>query len=711
MTPEKWQQVKSLVEQALEQDPANRLSFLSQACGQDKELYQEVEALILADSEMSGFLEKPVNQLAEKMSFLRTQKSDAKITEKGLSIGTTFLGKYEIVRLIGKGGMGLVYQARHVELDTQVAIKILNANFVEDNEAIERFKREARTVAKLEHPNIVKVFDYGVEDAVCYLVMEYLVGESLRTRLKTSGKMPFSDVVDFIRDIANVLDFVHTKGIIHRDLKPDNIFFHKDEKHETLKLLDFGIAKLSNITRSGESLTLTGSIFGTPQYMSPEQCEGKVLDARSDIYALGIILYEMFSGRRPFEADNALSFMYAQVHTKPFELSELVPELPLFVSQTVMQMLVKDKENRIKSASELAERFSNSDLLEDYSQPQTLKIDVTTSKVDTNEKTLLQLKSETIKNKAISRKATFNNKIRDNYLYLFVAFLVLPILAITIAKFPFTNANNLAVNKVVETPKITTPEKNINDKILQLPEALQNKFVFIEAGEFTIGRDLTECIKVPNCEISLDEVPAHKVALKSYYLGKHEVTNKEYYEFVSKAKYPAPKHWQGGKYAANEEDYPVTYISWKDAKEYCFWLTEQDGVKYRLPTEAEWEHAARGDDNRLFPWGNTWDETLAHGDRKVVNSPVAVNAFINTKDCSPYKVFAMAGNVREWTSSNFELYPNSEYKTKKEDFKCKVIRGGSFDVEPNGLRTSFRVWLAPNTVVKDIGFRLAITVE
>ncbi len=706
MTPEKWQQVKSLVEQALEQDVDKRLAFLSQACGEDKELYTEAEALILADSEMSGFLEKGANEFLEKISTLKTNKSSAKITEKGLTVGTTFLGKYEIVRLIGKGGMGLVYQARHVELDTQFAIKILNTNFVEDSEAIERFKREARTAAKLEHPNIVKVFDYGVEDTVCYLVMEYLVGESLRTRLKTSKKLEFSQVVDFAREISIVLDFVHSKGIIHRDLKPDNIFFHKDEKSETLKLLDFGIAKLSNITRSGESLTLTGSIFGTPQYMSPEQCEGKALDARSDIYSLGIILYEMFSGRRPFEADNALSFMYAQVHTPPLELAEIVSDLPHPISQLVMQMLVKDKEKRIKSAKELVEKFSNIDLLEDYSQSQTLRMGTTTSKVDTNEATLLQLKGETNQNKAI-----YKPKSKTVYMYIVIIAVVLPAFAFVVARFPFTQANNLINNKTVETPKINKPIEAVKKKLLPLPDSLRENFVLIEAGEFTIGRDLADCNGIPNCEISLDETPAHKVTLKSYYISKYEVTNKEYYEFVKKTKYQSPKNWQKGKYLAKEEDYPVTYVSWEDAKEYCLWLTERDGIKYRLPSEAEWEHAARGNDNRLFPWGNSWDETLAHGDRKKVNSPVAINAFINTRDSSPYNVFAMAGNVREWTNSDFAPYPNSKREAKEDDLKCKVIRGGSFDVEPNGLRNSFRAWLLPNTIVEDIGFRLAIDAE
>lgn len=619
-------------------------------------------------------------------------------------IGAILKETYCIEEKLGEGGMAMVFKATNILTNTPCAIKIIRPDMITSEiNAVERLLLEALKIKKVNHPNIVEVLDFGpINEGLVYLTMELLTGKTLKKEINQNGPLNYKKAGFLVEQICAGMQAAHERGIIHRDIKSENIFLLDNIKNNiSLKILDFGIS-----SDKDSGFSVSKQIIGTPEYMSPEQCEGKALDARSDIYSLGIILYEMFSGRRPFEADNALSFMYAQVHTPPLELAEIVSDLPHPISQLVMQMLVKDKEKRIKSAKELVEKFSNIDLLEDYSQSQTLRMGTTTSKVDTNEATLLQLKGETNQNKAI-----YKPKSKTVYMYIVIIAVVLPAFAFVVARFPFTQANNLINNKTVETPKINKPIEAVKKKLLPLPDSLRENFVLIEAGEFTIGRDLADCNGIPNCEISLDETPAHKVTLKSYYISKYEVTNKEYYEFVKKTKYQSPKNWQKGKYLAKEEDYPVTYVSWEDAKEYCLWLTERDGIKYRLPSEAEWEHAARGNDNRLFPWGNSWDETLAHGDRKKVNSPVAINAFINTRDSSPYNVFAMAGNVREWTNSDFAPYPNSKREAKEDDLKCKVIRGGSFDVEPNGLRNSFRAWLLPNTIVEDIGFRLAIDAE
>ncbi|MEW6738238.1 MAG: protein kinase, partial [Acidobacteriota bacterium] len=185
LTPQRWQQIKSLIEQALEYAPGQRQEFLADACAGDELLYQEVEAFIAADQEAASFLEIPAHKMLDE---IRSQPIIKSLTDnppnyQGLKIGECFLGKYDLLRLIGKGGMGKVYQARHVDLGTMVAIKVLNSYWTQDSEAIERFKREARAAAKIEHPNTVRVFDYGVEETTCYLVMEYLEGESLRERL------------------------------------------------------------------------------------------------------------------------------------------------------------------------------------------------------------------------------------------------------------------------------------------------------------------------------------------------------------------------------------------------------------------------------------------------------------------------------------------------------------------------------------------------
>ncbi|MBI4854485.1 MAG: SUMF1/EgtB/PvdO family nonheme iron enzyme [Acidobacteria bacterium] len=691
MTPERWQQVKSLIEIVLEKDPTTRMDFLAKECGDDKELYNEVAPLILAESEMKSFLEIPPHSSTINNSNISTLKynNDDDLLQKSFTAKERFLDKYEIVRLIGKGGMGLVYQAKHIELDKFVAIKVLNTRLIEGEEAIERFKREARTLAKLEHANIVKVFDYGVKGTICYLIMEYLQGESLRIRLKNNKQIPLKEVSQFVKQVCLALEFVHKEGVVHRDLKPDNIFFHKDGAKETVKLLDFGIAKLNAVSSSGESLTVTGSIFGTPQYMSPEQCEAKVLDGRSDIYSLGLILYEMISGTKPYDGDSPLSFMYAHVHTTPMDLAKLMPDIALPVSKAVMYALVKNRENRCKSAKEFLEIFSG-------------KIDpvnfIENSQTPNFNSNLQKDSSITVKkqNPKLFPKSTIAATI-----------LVLVIASLWAGRdFLIKSQENSLIKSatpILETKKTPT-----------LPVRLQDKFVFIEGGKTTIGSNKIPCPGIENCETSLDETPPHEVTLDPYFLGKYEVTNQEYYEFIKAENYLAPKDWIKGKYPEKTEDLPVVNISWEDANNYCAWLSRRDGVDYRLPTEEEWENAARGKESFFYPWGNTVDKSFsyAYASEKKAELPRSIkDAPNNTTDRSTYGIFAMAGNVREWTSSDVKAYPKSEYQVEEKEIGYKVVRGGSYYSDYTAARNTSRFWNPPTTALVDVGFRLAITIK
>lgn len=686
MTPERWQQIKSLIEKALEQSPEIRMDFLAKECGNDKELYQEVVPLIMAESEMDSFLEIPPSPPTLNNSSINTLRyHNDDILHQGLATGEKFLDKYEVIRLIGKGGMGLVYQARHVELDKFVAIKVLNTRLVENEEAIERFKREARTVAKLEHANVVKVFDYGVKGTICYLIMEYLQGESLRSRLKNNKQIPLKQITQFLTQVCLALEFVHQQGVVHRDLKPDNIFFHQEAGKEIVKLLDFGIAKLSVVNSAGESLTVTGSVFGTPQYMSPEQCQGKVLDGRSDIYSLGLILYEMISGRRPYDGDSPLSFMYAHVHTNPSDLLEIMPDLPPHISKAVMYALVKDLESRCQSATEFLEVFSGK-----------------VAPLSLNENSLTKNINKVTND--LPTKASYSQVSK-------IAFATILLFALVGSVWVVGNQlSNSKENTLIATPAFT-PEINTK-KTPILPVKLQDKFVFIEGADVTIGSNQIPCPEIPGCETSLDETPPHKVNLKSYFLGKYEVTNQEYYDFILAEKYLAPSYWLKGKYPQNTENLPVINVSWDDVNNYCAWLSKRDGVNYRLPSEEEWEYAARGENSNFYPWGNNWDYNFSYISEQKVKKPLAIDAAPNnTTDRSAYGIFAMAGNVREWTSSDFQPYPNSLYKMEKEDNGCKVIRGGSHYSDYTLARSTFRSWQIPTKKLVDVGFRLAITAE
>lgn len=686
MTPERWQQIKSLIELVLEQPTEIRMEFLSKKCGDDKELYDEVVPLILAESEMESFLEIPATPLSTGNSYANTLKyTNEDLLQRGFATGEKFLDKYEIVGLVGKGGMGLVYQAKHIELDKFVAIKILNTRLVQDDDAIERFKREARTLAKLEHPNIVKVFDYGVKGTLCYLIMEYLQGESLKTRLKNDKQVSLKEVKDFVKQVCAALEFVHKEGVIHRDLKPDNIFFHQEAGKEIIKLLDFGIAKLSLVSSAGESLTVTGSVFGTPQYMSPEQCEAKALDPRSDIYSLGLILYEMISGSRPYEGDSPLSFMYAHVHTHPKDLAELMPNIPQQISKAVMYTLVKDRENRCQNAKEFLQAFSGQFTPVYFNEIS--QISNISSNSDGSGKT---------KKKAMSRGT------------ITIILLLSLISSLWITKSFWEQTKE--INPLVPSP---SPKIEETQKTPTLPLSLKDKFVFIKGDTVTIGTSKIPCPGIKDCETSVDETPAHKVTLGDYFLSKYEVTNQEYYEFIKAENYLAPQHWEKGVYLKGTENFPVVNVSWEDAIKYCAWLSNKNHVNYRLPTEEEWENAARGKESNFYPWGNTMDKKVSYAYVSELNAktPSSINdAPNNTTDVSSYGVFAMLGNVREWTSSDIKAYPESEYKVEEKEKGCKIIRGASFYNSYKVARNTVRSWEKPATQKVDVGFRLAINV-
>jgi serine/threonine protein kinase len=272
--------------------------------------------------------------------------------------GTVIEGKYEVLTRIGTGGMGSVYRAKHRSLNREVALKVMKPDFARNREAVERFKREAQLCAMVEHPNSIRVFDHGVENGMCFLVMELLHGQTLGDRLTQRGALPTLEAVGVADRILLVLALLHRKGIVHRDLKPDNIFFavspdHEDDEEavETVKLLDFGIAKQS---QTDGPVTHTGAIVGTPFYMSPEQCEGRTVDHRSDIYSLGVILFEMLSGKPPFGGSNLLGVLYQHVNNPPPNLRERAPNVPEAVVAVIERMLEKEPDKRFQKASEAA---------------------------------------------------------------------------------------------------------------------------------------------------------------------------------------------------------------------------------------------------------------------------------------------------------------------------------------------------------------------
>ncbi len=260
------------------------------------------------------------------------------------------LGKYRIVELIGRGGMSEVYRGYHVRLERTVAVKVLNSQLAQEPDFIHRFEREARSVAALRHPHIVGLFDFDVEDDLMYMVMEYIDGGTLRARLEELNRrgelMPLADALRIFRQIAEALGYAHQHGMLHRDIKTSNILL---DGAGNAYLMDFGIARILGVTQ----YTATGALIGTPMYMSPEQGQGLPLNNASDIYSLGVVMYEMLSGRVPFTADTPFALIYKHIYEQPALLHEARPDLHPVLEAVVYKALAKRVEDRYQSTGEL----------------------------------------------------------------------------------------------------------------------------------------------------------------------------------------------------------------------------------------------------------------------------------------------------------------------------------------------------------------------
>ena len=280
------------------------------------------------------------------------------------------IGPYRIVRLLGQGGMGAVYEARQESLDRRVALKTLHAEYAQNQEAVSRFFNEAKVLSRLEHPSIVQASDFGnAADGTAYLVMEYLHGQSLGRRLselaRRGERLPTVIALQIAYQVADVLAVAHAQGIVHRDIKPDNLMLVVDTVApggERAKVLDFGIAKLSDLQDKGGVKTGTQQMMGTPAYMSPEQCSGAGgVDAKTDVYALGCVLYEALAGRAPFVAMGAGQLIGMHLYQAPPPLLGLAPKVPAGVAELVHRMLTKNKDQRpsmTDTADDLAKLLS-----------------------------------------------------------------------------------------------------------------------------------------------------------------------------------------------------------------------------------------------------------------------------------------------------------------------------------------------------------------
>ena len=352
LSPEDWPRVRDVFEGALALPADRRPAYLAEKCSGDEALRQEVESLLAWDARAQILPDAPVLVRVDDATVMKNLEGRR-------------IGPYQLASKIGAGGMGEVYKARDTRLDRAVAIKVLTAHLADDPHARERFQREARAVAALNHPHICTLHDVGSHDpstgsgqAMDFLVMEYLDGKTLADRL-AKGPLPLDHALQYAIQIGDALDKAHRQGITHRDLKPANVMLTK----AGTKLLDFGLAKLrpavgeviamSAAADVSSSLTRRGTILGTLQYMAPEQLEGKPADARTDIFAFGVVLYEMLTGKKAFEGTSQASLISAILSSDPQPIALWQPLSPPALDRVVKKCLAKDPDERWQSAHDL----------------------------------------------------------------------------------------------------------------------------------------------------------------------------------------------------------------------------------------------------------------------------------------------------------------------------------------------------------------------
>ncbi|HEX4948960.1 MAG TPA: protein kinase, partial [Blastocatellia bacterium] len=344
MTPERWQRIEKLYQDSQDRTPEERVAWLAEVCAGDETLRRDVEALLAANEHASGFLNTPAFKLeAQQLA------APAIILPSGEQFN-----HYQILSQLGVGGMGEVYLARDLNLERKVALKVLPPHVTTDLGRLHRFIREAKTASALNHPNIITIYEIGQSGDIHFIATEYIEGITLRQRLQ-SGRLELRAALEVGRQIAAALDTAHRAGIIHRDIKPENIMLRPDG---LVKVLDFGLAKLTEdalLPNSGSNLssTMPGLLLGTPRYMSPEQARRQKVDARSDIFSFGEVLYEMVTGQPPFTGATMADLFAAILQGTPLPLTHYVPDAPAELQQLLTKALAKDCAERYQSMREL----------------------------------------------------------------------------------------------------------------------------------------------------------------------------------------------------------------------------------------------------------------------------------------------------------------------------------------------------------------------
>ncbi len=612
----------------------------------------------------------------------------------------TQIGKYQIVGVLGQGAMGVVYQGFDPMIRRYVAIKTISGAEIEnsENEIYLRFQREARAAGNLNHANIVSVYEYGEDNGLSYIVMEHVEGQTLADRMKQNQGMIIEESTSIIKSVLSALSHAHARGVVHRDIKPANIIL---ARNGIAKVADFGIARIE-----ASDLTQAGTIIGTPGYMSPEQLKGEVVDARSDIFSAGVILYEMLTGQKAFPGSTIASIIYNVINKELPPPSELRQAVPAGLDAVVRRAVAKSADARFESALQFVEALDAA--LQKRTPPDSFSPDG------------IQIPASLPDQPA----ALEHPAGRASRTGLWVAIGGLVVVAVLIAIFKFRPAPQ--VNQAV------IQKQYLPGEIFKDCETCPS-LVVVPPGQFVQGTPSAAEFQLAH------EAPVHLVSIDyPLAVGRYEVTRKQYARFVSETGHPADgcnvykdqwvyrpaMNWNDPGYV-QAENHPATCVSWDDAQAYVEWLSRETGHKYRLLSASEWEYTARdgGRFNGLFnadrdsicEKGNVADRSAAGqyrgwqvfecNDNNVHTAPAG--AF----EPNALGVFDMAGNVFEWVADcwneNYQNAPTSGAAWAQGDCTRHELKGGSWFSRPEYLRAAFRNSFAAGYRSSSFGFRVA----
>ncbi|MBL8089892.1 MAG: SUMF1/EgtB/PvdO family nonheme iron enzyme [Anaerolineales bacterium] len=624
----------------------------------------------------------------------------------------TLSDRYQIKGLLGSGGMAKVYKAYDERLSRNVAIKIVAIEtFIQPKDRqkyITRFNKEISVLKKLSHPNIMNILDFGEFEGKPYFISEYLQGGTLREKMEKP--IPWKEAVRGLLPVARGLMYAHQNGIIHRDIKPENILIR--ESGEPV-LSDFGIAK--SLDGIGINKTVTGEIWGTPEYMAPEQMNNaKDIDIQADVFSLGVVLYEMITGHRPYKINYDLGI--PKLDSKDYvDPQEYVSNLPEQVQFVLFKALSLKPKSRIRDMDEFLRILDNL-LIDPVNKVSFL---LPQKPMNKPQRTAIIVARYTLYGAVIAATCGF-------FGLLFPAILGAPwaqellTRAISPVQSP-VNESLLLPTAVNTTNPFETPTNDVSPNVdlpIEIISPLRTIMRLVPAGEFKIGSNANEayveCQKHrPDCIQSrfADEESSPQILyLNAYYIDQYEVTN-AFYKLCVDAKVCLPPQDNRSQtrisYYGNQEfdNYPVIYVDWNMAKTFCEWSGG------RLPTEAEWEKAARGADGRTYPWGEDLDCTHANFGQGTDGTCVGDTTPVGSYEIgqSIYGLYDMAGNVNEWVSSLYKPYPYSVDDGREilDVFGVRVFRGGSWDYSTGDVRTTNRNGLGPASASDNIGFRCA----